>query len=316
MHESGAPRISLPTETTVAQTPPVAAAPSIADRTRLAFAALLAGNICLAFGPLLVRLGGVGPVAAGFWRLALAAPLLFLLARVARQPIPRLSGRMWVMLALGGLFFAADLGSWHFGIFRTRLANATLFGNISSFIFALYGFLLARRLPGRNQSLALLLAVAGVALLLGRSYELSPKNTVGDLLCLVAGLFYTGYLIVIERARGLLQPLPTLAISTLFGILPLLGFAMLLGERIMPDIWWPLLLLAIGSQVAGQGLMVYAIGHLSPVVVGLGLLSQPVLAAAIGWIGYDERLTLADYAGALAIAVALVLVRRPEKGRG
>ena len=38
----------------------------------LAFPALLLGNIALAFGPWLVRLADVGPVAAGFWRLALA----------------------------------------------------------------------------------------------------------------------------------------------------------------------------------------------------------------------------------------------------
>ena len=35
----------------------------------------------------LVRLAGVGPVAAGFWRLALALPFLFVIARAAGQPV-------------------------------------------------------------------------------------------------------------------------------------------------------------------------------------------------------------------------------------
>ncbi|HWW65525.1 MAG TPA: DMT family transporter [Sphingomonadaceae bacterium] len=275
-----------------------------------AFVALIVGNICLAFGPWMVRLADVGPVAAGFWRLALAAPLLFLLTRFARQPIPRLSAGLWIMLALGGLFFAADLASWHAGILRTRLANATLFGNVTSFLFALYGFLIARRLPDRNQAVALLLAAFGVVLLLGRSYELSPENMLGDLLCLCAGLFYAGYLIMVERARGSLAPLPTLAIATLAGVLPLLLFALLLGERILPGAWWALALLALGSQVIGQGLMVYAIGYLPPVVIGLGFLLQPIIAAIIGWIAYGERLGTGDLIGALAIGIALVLVRR------
>jgi len=42
----------------------------------LAFAALIAGNVCIAFGPLLVRLSDTGPIATGFWRLALATPFL------------------------------------------------------------------------------------------------------------------------------------------------------------------------------------------------------------------------------------------------
>ena len=47
-----------------------------------AFPALLLGSSALAFGPWLVRLSEVGPVAAGFWRLALALPFLFVLARL------------------------------------------------------------------------------------------------------------------------------------------------------------------------------------------------------------------------------------------
>ena len=38
----------------------------------LAFFALIAGNVAIAFGPLLVRYADSGPIATGFWRLALA----------------------------------------------------------------------------------------------------------------------------------------------------------------------------------------------------------------------------------------------------
>jgi hypothetical protein len=53
----------------------------------LAFAALLIGNLALAGGPFLVRNSGVGPVAAGFWRLALALPFLWAIAWMFRQPV-------------------------------------------------------------------------------------------------------------------------------------------------------------------------------------------------------------------------------------
>ena len=110
----------------------------------------------------------------------------------------------WALIgavALGGLFFAADLAVWHIGILQTKLANATLFGNFASFLFAIYGFFLLRRLPGGVQGGALVLAVLGTILLLGRSYELSPENLTGDLFCLLAGLFYTFYLVAVDRAR-------------------------------------------------------------------------------------------------------------------
>ena len=85
-----------------------------------------------------------------------------------------------------------------------------------------------------------------------------------------------------------MAPMPVLAIATAAGALPLLLLSLALGEKIMPGDWTPLILLSFGSQVVGQGLLVYAIGHLTPVVVGLGLLTQPAASAVIGWLAYGE----------------------------
>lgn len=285
-----------------------------AQKGRYAFTALILSNIFLAVGPWMVRLADVGPVAAGFWRLALAIPLLLLFARMADKDSFRPGWAIGAAIVIGGLFFAADLAAWHVGIRLTKLANATLFGNMSSLLFAAYGFIAARMLPRRMQAAALLLAGLGAALLLGTSYELSAQHLRGDLFALLAGLFYTFYLISMDRARRTLKPLPVLALATAAGSLPLLVFAFALGEQILPTDWTPLILLALGSQVLGQGLLVYAMGHLSPVVVGLGMLTQPALTAAIGWWAYDERLGLADGVGALLICAALVLIRLPERG--
>lgn len=282
---------------------------------RYAFPALIFGNLILALGPWMVRLADVGPVASGFWRLALAVPFLALLAwrqQSGREPPP------WSLVALvaaGGLFLAVDLAAWHVGIGLTKLANASLFGNASSFVLVVYGFVILRRLPRAVQTLALVLAAVGAALLMGSSYELSPENFTGDLFALAAGLLYTGYLIAVDRARRTMAPMPVLAIATAAGALPLLLLALALGQKVMPGDWTPLLILSFGSQVVGQGLLVYAVGYLSPVVVGLGLLAQPAAGAVIGRFAYGETLSLADAAGAVLIAAALVLIRLPERGR-
>lgn len=280
-----------------------------------AYAALVVGNISLAFGPWFVRLADVSPVSSAFWRLALAVPLLFILTRVARQPLPRISLKLFGILAIGGTCFAADLAAWHIGILHTKLANATLFANIAAFLLPICSFVATRRGPNKMQAIALLLAGAGTVLLLGRSYELSAQYLRGDLFCIAAGILYTCYFLSITRARGTLQPIPALFVLTAAGSVPLFLFALAEGGQLIPTIWWPVILLAIGSQVIGQGLLVYAIGHLSSVMIGLGLLIQPFVGAAIGSISYGEPLGFADIAGGLAICVALVLVRAGETGK-
>lgn len=279
-----------------------------------AFPALLIGSSLLAFGPWLVRLSDVGPVAAGFWRLALALPFLFLIARMAGQPVHWPGRTLGIIIAVAAFFFAADLAAWHAGIHMTKLGNATLFGNVASFAFAAWGLWLVRSWPSPIQAAALILAAVGAALLMGSSAELSLRNLQGDMLALSAGLLYAGYLIAVERAREKLAPLPLLFLASAFGAAMLLPSSTLLGERIFPDDWTFVVLLAISSQVLGQGLLVYAIGALPPLVVGLTLLTQPAISAFIGWIVYGETLQPFDWVGAAAIAAALVLVRLPQRG--
>jgi drug/metabolite transporter (DMT)-like permease len=280
---------------------------------RRAFAALIASNLCLALGPLLVRLADVGPVAAAFWRVAIAAPLLIAIWFFSRERIVRIGPGIYLLLALAGVIFALDLGAWHIGIHHTKLANATLFGNTTSLMLPIYGFIVARAWPSRNEGMALLLAAFGAALLMGRSYQLSAENLLGDLLCVFAGVCYTIYFILMMRARTVLQPWSALILSTFASILPLLLIALLLGEVVWPRDWTPLIALAVISQVIGQGLVIYAMVHFQPIVLGLALLIQPAVAATIGWALFGERLGPLDLLGAIAVAIALVLVRRPGK---
>ncbi|TCP35768.1 DMT family transporter [Sphingomonas sp. BK235] len=297
----------------------LAAARAHPETGAAAFVALVVANSALAFGPLFVRLADVGPVAAAFWRMALALPLLggaaLVAARRARgvAPAAPASARRWWLLALAGLAFAADLGTWHAGILQTTMANATLLGNSATFLFPLWGFLVARTWPTRWQGLALLLAAAGAALLMGRSYQLDPRQLGGDLLCVCAGVLYAIYFILMSDVRRAMAPLPSLALSSAASLLPLLVFALALDERIVPGNWTPLLGVALVSQVIGQGCMIYALGRASPLVVGLALLIQPMVATAVGWVWFGETLGGPDLVGVAMIAAALVLVRRERE---
>jgi len=283
---------------------------AVRSHAATALVAVVIANVALASGPLFVRFADVGPVAAGFWRLALATPVLFGAALLMGEKPVQSSRGLWGVLAIAGVAFAADLASWHIGIVRTTLANSTLFGNSATLIFPIYGFVAARMWPSKVQALALALAAVGGALLLGRSASLSSKHLAGDLFCLLAGVLYAVYFIFMARARERLAPVPALALSSLATIPPLLILALALGEQVVPGNWWPLLALAVISQLIGQGCMIYALGHLTPLVVGIALLIQPAVAAALGWVVFDERLALADAAGAVLVALALVLVRQ------
>lgn len=275
------------------------------------FAALLAGNAALALGPWLVRQADTGPVSAAFWRIALALPVIAALAwREHRQRASGAVPRSLALLVLGaGAFFAVDLGSWHIGIEMTRLGNATLFGNAGSLILMLWSIAVLRRMPQRLEWLAIALALAGAAILLGRSLQISPQTMVGDLFCILAGVCYAFYLLPAQRARATLGPWQVLLLAGLSAAPLLLAGGLLRGEPVMPSDWTPVLVLAVTSQLLGQGLLVFSLRHFGPLVIGVALLTQPAIAAWIGWAAFGEMLTLLDMLGMAMLAAALVAVK-------
>ncbi len=276
----------------------------------LAFFALIAGNVTIAFGPLLVRFADSGPIATGFWRLALATPFLFLVAYRFGFRLQLVKPRTLLLIFVAGLFFGADIIAWHIGIFQTKLGNATLFANCASLLLVIYGVIVARALPNKWQSAAVLFAFVGAALLMGQSLELSPRHFNGDLLSLVAGVAYTFYLVIMMKVREKTESWGSLGMVTAVGALVLLPASLIAGEQIIPTAWWPVLLLAFSSQFFGQGCLTYALPHFSPLVIGIALLLQPALSAAAGWIAFGETLTTMDFIGSFMVMTALVLVRR------
>ena len=280
------------------------------------FAALIAGNVALALGPWLVRLSDTGPISAAFWRLLIPIPVFAFLAWRARTPGP-LDRKLALLVVVAGLFFAADLASWHIGIERTRLGNAVLFGNSGSIILMVWGFIALRRAPSWREASGVVAALVGAAILLGRSLEISAENFVGDLFCLFAGICYAFYLLPSQRARAALGQWSVLLLVCIAACPLLLGLAISNEEPFWPGNagWTPVLLLALSSQIVGQGLLVYSLKNFSPFIIGMALLTQPAVAASVGWLVFGELLVPLDIVGMGLIAAALLLAKSTPRQR-
>lgn len=293
---------------------------------------LLLGALCIGFAPVLVRLSDVGPVASAFWRMALATPVLWLLVAVAARrrrtqamtaaPAPTGSPRLWSSaVLLSGLFFAGDLGTWHFSIQLTTVANATLLANCAALLATLYAVLVQRRVPPPLYYLALALALGGAFALTAPGAAGANGHWRGDALALVAAVFYTAYMVAVKRASRLHDTLSLMAASTTVTALALGPVALLLSARAHQPFWperaqgwWVLWALALVTQVLGQGLIARALSRLSVTLSATGLLFQPVVAAAVAWVLFAEVLRPAQMAGALVLMLGIWLAKRSDAG--
>lgn len=280
------------------------------------FAALLAGNAALAIGPWFVRLADTGPVSVGFWRMLLPLPILLFLAsrETSSQPLNRRQAA-WIMFA--GVAFALDLAAWHLGIERTRLGNSVLLANSGSLFLMIWGLVELRRLPHRYETTAIFAAIAGGAILLGRSFEISPRTLAGDLLCLTAGFFYVLYLIPAQKVRVGLGQWTVLTLVSMAAAPVLLMIALFSREPLFPGAagWGPIVAVAITGQLIGQALIVYSLKNFPPLIIGCALLSQPALAALVGFLAFGEVLVPLDFVGMGLVGAALVIARTQPRQR-
>ena len=249
------------------------------ERGWVLLVALLLGNVALALGPWSVRLADTGPISAAFWRMFLALPFLMLLARGTGQNLSGIPRRTLLLVALASFAFSLDLASWHTGIEMTRLGNATMFGNAGSIILLFWGFIIARMMPKGLELLAIIFALTGAAILMGRSLEISTSTLIGDLFCLTAGLLYAIYLLTLQGARQDIGGWSLLVWVSIFACPVLLLLAIANGEPVWPQNWVPIVALSFFSQLVGQGLLVFSLRNFTPLIIGLALLTQPAVAA-------------------------------------
>lgn len=290
---------------------PAAARPSVPAG---AFLCLLAGGCAIAFAPILVRLSETGPVASAFWRTALAAPLLWIGALRVRGPAREAERAHWAALVAAGLFFAGDLGVWHWSIVWTSVANSTLLANLAPIFVTLAGWLLWRRRVTGVFLVGMVVAIAGMFVLVGPNFSVGGKRLMGDALGALTAVFYAGYMLAIKVARDDgAATVRLMAWSTSITAIALLPVALLSPQPFMPASaqgWLVVVGLALVTQILGQGLIAYAFAHLPASLSSVSLLIQPVVAAFVAWRLFGEAVGAQQFIGGAVVLAGIWLARR------
>jgi drug/metabolite transporter (DMT)-like permease len=280
--------------------------------------ALVAGALAIGTSPILVRLSELQPTATAFWRVALAVPLLVLMARAnggpqtgsvrAVQPMSETRDQMG--LALAGVFLAADLVCLHWSLRYTSVANSILFLNFAPFFVAGLSWIFYREAITISLTVSLAIAVFGMMALVGGQSAVSEQPLYGDFLAVLAGAFYGGYLFVIARCRRRLPTSTIMTRSSAWCAVALLPTTVAMGERLLPVSprgGLVLFALAAITHAGGQGLIAYALRYLPAASSAATLMLQPVVAAVAAWAIFAEALGPRQILGAAIVLIGICL---------
>lgn len=273
---------------------------------------LVLGAIAISFSAVFVKLVHVPPTVSGFYRMLFGGLILLGVMFVRRERLA-LSPRAIRVLCLASLFFALDLFLWHRSILYVGPGLATLLANFQVFVLAAVGVLFLKERLTAFQWAAIVLAVVGLALLVGADWaHLSPLYHYGVLLALLAAMSYAGYLLTLRSFRGDGGGSAYAAITVVsFAAAGMLAVSMLAegASFAIPawsDAFW-LVLYGLVPQVLGWLLISSSMTRVSASRMGLVLLLQPACAFIWDGVFFGRRFTAVELAGAVLTLAAIYM---------
>jgi drug/metabolite transporter (DMT)-like permease len=269
-----------------------------------------------------VVLREIPPRAWAVLRVAAAALLLVGLARVLGRRFPR-SPRDLALLALFSLFgVAINQVCFVEGLSRTTAIHSAIINTLIPAWTLVFAVALGRESKTPHKAVSLVLAVAGVLLVIRpERASFSSATFVGDLLTMANSMSYSFFLVISKRTMHRVDALAATALMFVFGTIPiaLFGGSALVGfdfKAVSAAAWfWAAFIVALPTAGA-YVLISWTLARAEASLVALFVYMQPVIATILGITFEHETLTVRTVAGALLIFGGVYLALRGSGASG
>jgi drug/metabolite transporter (DMT)-like permease len=278
------------------------------DRSRAVLALLAASFV---FGATFVVIKSaveqVPPLTFVAWRFLLGAAVLALFA------LPR-GKQIWWHGTVAGVALFSGYAFQTAGLTETSASNSALITGLYVVITPFLAALFARRNPSWWSAGGAALSFAGLVLLTGAG-GLSFER--GDLLTLACAFSFALHIVALSR---LARHHPVVPFTTVqLTVTAVLAFpaALLIEGPVQPpsSVWGALLLTGLGASAGCFVLQIWAQTVVGATTAAVVLAAEPAFAVATAWVVLSERLTLAGWAGAglILLAIYIVVTRQGDR---
>jgi drug/metabolite transporter (DMT)-like permease len=277
----------------------------------------LVAGASFALQPVLVRLafdGGASVASVGTIRFALAAAVFALLARRAIAAAP--ARTLVAPFVLGLTIYGLETGLFFASLERIDVSLASLLMCSYPALVVAGAVLLRRERASRRGGLALVVALAGVALVLAGGIG-GALDAAGIGLALGAAIAYAAYVLVSDRLLGTTEPL---VLATMLCAGAAIAFALGGAATGSLESAGPSTLLIIGAIALVATVLpiaaflggVHRIGPSKATILGT---IEPPVTIALSALVFGERLGALQLLGAALVVSAVVILqlrRRPK----
>ena len=259
--------------------------------------------------PLIKLIPEVPSVLVAASRLGFASLILLPLGWRHRHAVGR---HQPALVLAAGLCLALHFVSWIASLRYTSVASSVILVTLTPLLLVPAGYLIWGERPTRRLGLGIGLAIGGSACIAWNDFQLSPPQALyGDLLALGGAVMMAAYLVCGRLVRPSV-PLPLYAglvyacAAVCLWAVCLLSPVSILGYT--GSAYLVLLLLGLGPQLIGHTVVNWALAYLSPTIVAVILLAEPVGASLLAWLWLGESVSWLQGGGGVLILTGIGLV--------
>ncbi len=217
--------------------------------------------------------------------------------------------KSFILMAVAGSAFAFDMYIWNLSVLTIGAGLATVLANTQVFYMTLWGRLRGEESIDTPKLISLLMGILGLVLIStdAAAKILNPSYIHGVVLGLLAGFAYFLYIIFLRgsvKYRPDIDPRSSLMVSSLFSS-PMQLQGMFEANIVL---WIKVLFLAIFIHIGGWYFISRAFKALTPSVVGICLLLQPVLSSLWGSLFFEEIFRLQQIIGISLTLSAVAMI--------
>lgn len=267
---------------------------------------------CLALGGIFVKLSQFPPITTGMYRVLFSLPIFFGLLKFSSQPAV-MSNKEKLISVLAGFFLALDLILWNISFSYTTVANANLLANLVPFIVVPISYFLYKEKVSKQFIFGSMVIMFGLIMLMQGKVSPTIQNFQGDLLALSTSVFYGLFLVTVYKLRNKLSTIHIMAYASIGCLITLLPVGLIIEGVYIPvtfEDFYPLLGLALLSQILGQGGLSYCLGKIKASYASLLVLTQPIISALYAYIIFGESLSSMEIISMFVILFGLYLANR------
>jgi drug/metabolite transporter (DMT)-like permease len=212
-----------------------------------------------------------------------------------------------------GVCLAAHFAAWITSLTFTSIAASATLVTTNPIWVALISWVWFKEAPNRITALGIVIALMGGGLIASSSDSTAAAShpLLGNLLAIVGAIMASFYFLLGREAqqRGLsIGRYAAIAYTT--GAFVLLPLPLLVGGHYLgypATVYFYTLMMALAAQVIGHTAINWSVRWVSPTLVTLALLFEPVGASVLGYIVFEEAPSSLVLIGAVVVLIGVTI---------